>query len=144
MNRDDIISLCGTQTAATSDQPFDEDSLVFRVGRKIFAIIDLDSKPGRVSLKCPPEMSGDLRAAFKAIIPGWHLNKEHWNTLILDSTVPDDIVSDLVARSWRLVADSLRGKAREEAGLPPLARAKKAPALQGKAPKPPHEKNHEA
>ena len=97
--------------------PFDDSSLVFRVGGKIFAFVAVKDERGSVSLKCDPAMSGDLRAAWKAIKPGWHLNKEHWNTVELDGTVPDEILEDLVSRSWELVASGLSRTAREKAGL---------------------------
>lgn len=117
MNRSALLDLLAAQRAATSDMPFDDASLVFRVGGKIFAIVDVKGEPGSVSLKCDPEMSGDLRAAWPSIRPGWHLNKEHWNTIALDGSLPDEILEDLVRRSWELVASGLSRAAREKAGL---------------------------
>ncbi|MDA8409176.1 MAG: MmcQ/YjbR family DNA-binding protein [Treponema sp.] len=117
MDRPALLEFLAGQSAATSDMPFDDSALVFRIGGKIFAIVDVKAEGGSVSLKCEPEMSGDLRVAWPCIRPGWHLNKEHWNTIALDGTLPDEILEDLVRRSWELVASSLGRAAREKAGL---------------------------
>ena len=107
MDRSSLLEFLADRRSATSDMPFDDTALVFRVGGKIFAIVDVKGVPGSVSLKCDPTMSGDLRAAWKAIRPGYHLNKEHWNTIVLDGSVPDEVIKDLVERSWRLVVAGL-------------------------------------
>jgi predicted DNA-binding protein (MmcQ/YjbR family) len=122
MTRDALIEYCRSKPAVTSDFPFDETTLVCRVGGKIFALLDITATPGSASLKCDPETSGDLRAAWPAITPGWHLNKEHWNSLALDGSLPDDLLRYLVDRSWELVEAGLTAVARDKAGLPPRER----------------------
>ena len=117
MDRPALLEILAAQPGASSDMPFDDSALVFRVGGKIFAIVNVKDEPGSVSLKCEPEMAGDLRAAWKAIKPGWHLNKEHWNTIELDGTLPRELIVDLVVRSWHLVVAGLTRTARRKAGL---------------------------
>jgi predicted DNA-binding protein (MmcQ/YjbR family) len=118
MTRPELMSYCASLPYATSDYPFDETTLVYRVGGKIFALIDVTAEPCGVSLKCEPELSCDLRATWPAITPGWHLNKEHWNTLTLDGSLPDELVKSLVDRSRDIVEAGLTAAAREKAGIP--------------------------
>ncbi|HUX39095.1 MAG TPA: MmcQ/YjbR family DNA-binding protein [Rectinemataceae bacterium] len=134
MDRPALLEILAAQPGTTSDMPFDDSALVFRVGGKIFAIVNVKEEPGSVSLKCEPEMAGDLRAAWKAIKPGWHLNKEHWNTIELDGTVPREVLADLVSRSWQLVASGLSRAARLKAGLDKAPRAGKGPSEPAKGP----------
>ena len=74
----------------------------------MFALCVLDAEPPlRLSVKCDPELAVQLRSAYPAISPGYHLNKRHWNTIILDGSVPDEMVTDLLADSYELVVASL-------------------------------------
>lgn len=102
----------------SEDFPFDNVTLALRVGGKIFALVALDETPIRMNLKCPPERSPELRAAHPhAILPGYHMNKLHWNTLVLDGTLPPALVRELLEVSYSLVRASLTKKQRTEAGL---------------------------
>jgi predicted DNA-binding protein (MmcQ/YjbR family) len=107
MNIDLLRDYCLKKDYVTEDFPFDETTLVFRVGGKIFALTDLTRVPLWVNLKCNPEYAIDLREKYDFIIPGWHMNKKHWNTVILNDTTPDSIVFELVDLSYRLVLESL-------------------------------------
>ncbi len=88
--------------------PFDETTLVFKVGSKIFSLTDLDDKPFRCNLKCDPERAIDLREHYKSIIPGWHMNKVHWNTVIAGSDIDLKLFYELVDHSYELVFNSLK------------------------------------
>ncbi|HEX2939207.1 MAG TPA: MmcQ/YjbR family DNA-binding protein [Ruminiclostridium sp.] len=90
---------CLTKPGAFEDYPFDNVTPVIKVMKKMFALFGENS----VSLKCDPFLSGDLRAQYKAITPGYHLNKEHWNTVLLDGSVPDDTITFLIDMSYELV-----------------------------------------
>lgn len=91
--------------------PFGPDTLVFRYGGKIFLLMALDEVPPRINVKCDPDRALELREAYPAIIPGYHMNKKHWNTLILDGSLPAKLVQGLVADSLELIAAKLpRGK----------------------------------
>src|ERR1700745_636453 len=76
---------------------------VFKVSGKMFALCSLAAEPLQVSLKCDPELAVQLRSAYEAIMPGYHLNKRHWNTITLDGSVPDEMVADLLGDSYDLV-----------------------------------------
>jgi len=92
---------------AREEFPFGDEVSVFKVGGKMFALSHLDGEPLQVSMKCDPELAVQLRSAYEAITPGYHLNKRHWNTITLDGSVPDDMVADLVGDSYDLVVASL-------------------------------------
>jgi len=94
------------------DFPFGEGTSVYKVGHKesgegkLFAIIADGSKPLRLSLKCDPQLAEVLREKYESVIPGYHLNKKHWNTLLLTGQVPEDEVQDLIRLSYRLVSEA--------------------------------------
>jgi predicted DNA-binding protein (MmcQ/YjbR family) len=97
---------------ATEDFPFGEETSVFKVGGKLFAIAALGSRPLAVSLKCEPELAQRLRATYSAVQPGYHLNKRHWNTVTLDGSLPERMVRDMLEDSYDLVVAGLPAKAR--------------------------------
>lgn len=92
------------------DFPFGEGTSVYKVGDKeagggkIFAIIADGSKPLRVSLKCDPILAVNLREKYETVVPGYHLNKKHWNTIICTGQLDDDEIKDLARLSYQLVA----------------------------------------
>ncbi|MGY2895133.1 MmcQ/YjbR family DNA-binding protein [Deinococcus sp. UYEF24] len=94
--------------------PFGLDTLVLKVGGKMYALIGLDSEPLSLSLKCDPARAEALRAAHEEIVPGYHLNKAHWNTLTLGGHLPDALVSELLTHSYELVLGSLTKVQRAE------------------------------
>lgn len=93
------------------DFPFGEGTSVYKVGHKetgegkLFAIIQDGSKPLRVSLKCDPLLAKNLREKYESVLPGYHLNKKHWNTIICSGQLSDDEVKDLARLSYRLVTE---------------------------------------
>lgn len=119
MNIDDIRTTCLAKPYATEDFPFDETTLVFRIGvkGKIFALTDLNDSPAKIALKCDPEYAVELRERYEAVQPGWHLNKKHWNTIELDGSMPRNLIDELVELSYQLIFNSLTKKQRE--ALPP-------------------------
>lgn len=94
-------------------KPFGPGHFVEKVGGKIFAIYSPGEEPIRLNLKCDPERAKELREEHEAIIPGYHMNKTHWNTLILDGSLPAGLVKELIRHSFDLVFASLPGKVRE-------------------------------
>jgi predicted DNA-binding protein (MmcQ/YjbR family) len=102
----------------TEDFPFDETTLVFRIGGKIFALTDLEDDPARVNLKCDPDLAEDLRSQHQSVIPGYHMNKKHWNTVILDGSIAEDRILWMIDHSYELVMRSLSRKERERLNLP--------------------------
>ncbi len=91
------------------DYPFGEGAAVYKIGHKetgegkIFAIINEESNPLRVSLKCDPQLAANLREKYETVLPGYHLNKKHWNTIICSGQLTDDELFDLVRHSHELV-----------------------------------------
>ncbi|MFG3119891.1 MmcQ/YjbR family DNA-binding protein [Streptomyces sp. NPDC048197] len=100
---------CLAFNGATEDFPFPrhQDVCTFKVGGKIFALTTLTDTPLSVSLKCDPELAERLRAAHPEVVPGYHLNKRHWNTVSLAGALPDQLVRDLIEDSYDLVVASL-------------------------------------
>jgi len=93
--------------------PFDLVTLVLKVGGKMFALISLDESPVRINLKGDPNDNELLRQQFPAIIPGYHMNKLHWNTIILDGSLPDEFIMDQIDISYRIIFESLPRKNRK-------------------------------
>ena len=89
---------------ATLDYPFGEGVAVYKVNDKMFALIHEGSNPVRISLKCDPQLAILLREKYESVMPGYHLNKKHWNTIILTGQLNDEEVRDLIRHSYELVA----------------------------------------
>ena len=101
--RDHCLSFAGAEETF----PFGPTTSVFKVAGKMFALSQLGSDSLRVSVKCDPELAEALRGAHAAVIPGYHLNKRHWNTVIIDGSMPDDAVRDMIGDSYDLVVSKL-------------------------------------
>jgi predicted DNA-binding protein (MmcQ/YjbR family) len=95
------------------EQPFGPDVDVLKVGGKIFAILSPESSPEAISLKCDPDLAIDLRHQYSTVIPGYHLNKRHWNTVHLDGSIPDDVILRMVTHSYEQVVAGLPKSVRE-------------------------------
>lgn len=91
---------------AKLDYPFGKEVAVYKVDDKMFALIQEGSEPLRLSLKCDPQLSTVLREKYETVMPGYHLNKKHWNTLVLSGQLPWDEVQDLIRHSYQLVTDA--------------------------------------
>jgi predicted DNA-binding protein (MmcQ/YjbR family) len=99
---------------STETFPFGPQTSVFKVVTKVFALSRLGQSPLRVSLKCEPALAERLREAHPAIVPGYHLNKRHWNTVVIDGSVPEQMIRDMIEDSYDLVVSRLP-KARRRA-----------------------------
>lgn len=114
MNAGELRAHCLSFPGATQTFPFGQETSVFKVGGKIFALSQLDRVPLRVSLKCEPGLADQLRESHPAIVAGYHLNKRHWNTVSIDGSLADRLLEDMVEDSYDLVISGLP-KARREA-----------------------------
>jgi predicted DNA-binding protein (MmcQ/YjbR family) len=112
MTADALRRRCLERHGATEEFPFGEQTSVFKVGGKMFALSALESRPLRVSVKCEPDLAEGLRATYPAIQPGYHLNKRHWLTITLDGSVPDETVFELLEDSHDLVLSGLAARQR--------------------------------
>jgi predicted DNA-binding protein (MmcQ/YjbR family) len=107
VDRTTLRDLC-LQFAGTEETfPFGFETSVFKVAGKMFALSRLSAEPLTISIKCEPLLAEQLRAAHSAITPGYHLNKRHWNTVVLDGTLTDEMVADLIEDSYDLVVSKL-------------------------------------
>lgn len=86
------------------DYPFGEEVAVYKVEDKMFALIQEKKEPVQLSLKCDPQLAETLRAKYESVMPGYHLNKKHWNTVLLSGQLSWDEVKDLIRHSYDLVA----------------------------------------
>jgi len=95
---------CRSRVGAVEEFPFGPETAVFKVRGKMFALSQLRARPLRVSVKCEPELGEQLRASYAEIERGYHLNKRHWLTITCGGAATDDLVRDLIAGSYELVA----------------------------------------
>ncbi len=112
MNIEEIREYCLSKKGTTEGFPFDEVTLVFKVANKMYALINLDGDL-RLNLKCDPEKAIDLREEFEAIKPGWHMNKQHWNTIEMDGSLKTDLIKELIDHSYDLIVSKLTKKQKE-------------------------------
>ncbi len=117
MQIDQLRDYCIAKKGVTEEFPFDEVTLVFKVMQKMFALVGLDRwerGETQINLKCDPERAEELRATYEGVIGGYHMNKKHWNTVILNSDVSDSMAFELIDHSYDLVVKGLTKKLREE------------------------------
>ncbi|MES2558790.1 MAG: MmcQ/YjbR family DNA-binding protein [Bacteroidota bacterium] len=112
MHIEQLRDFCINLSAVTEEFPFDNDTLVFKVAGKMFALTSL-SNPVSVNLKCDPEKAVEYRATFGAVQPGYHMSKVHWNTVSFNEDVDDTLLLQMVSDSYQLVVKSLPKKIRE-------------------------------
>lgn len=117
MNLEEFVQYCSSKKAVTEHFPFDEDTLVLKVGGKMFALSSLkqwENGTPSANLKCDPEYAEQLRAEYDDITPGYHMSKVHWNTVAINGGVPDALVKKLIDESYQLVLKSLTKKLQKE------------------------------
>ncbi|MCW8099190.1 MmcQ/YjbR family DNA-binding protein [Streptomyces tauricus] len=108
MTPKELRALCLSFNAAVEEFPFNPETSVFKVLGKMFALSSLEGSPLTVNLKCDPEDAVRLRGEYEGlIVPGWHMNKRHWNTVTVDGGLPDRLVRELVEDSYDLVVAGL-------------------------------------
>jgi predicted DNA-binding protein (MmcQ/YjbR family) len=113
MNIEEFRGYCLTFRGVTEGFPFNENTLVFKVRGKIFALADIDIFE-RINLKCHPEKAVELREQYTAVLPGYHMNKKHWNTVMVDGSVPDHLLKEWIKDSYNLVVQGLSNKEQEK------------------------------
>ena len=113
MNLADFCAHCLALPGAEETTPFGPETLVYKVGGKVFALTSLDQHPPSANLKCEPERALELRDRYEEIIPGYHMNKKHWNTVDLGGRLPVALIRELIDHSYQLVVAALTRKVRE-------------------------------
>ncbi|WP_338377000.1 MmcQ/YjbR family DNA-binding protein [uncultured Flavobacterium sp.] len=117
MNIQQLYEFCLSKKGVTEHFPFDEDTLVFKVGGKMFALTSLsnwEKEIPAINLKCDPEKALELRAKYKAVNPGYHMSKVHWNKIDFNSDVSDKMICELINHSYDLIFKSLTKKLQSE------------------------------
>jgi predicted DNA-binding protein (MmcQ/YjbR family) len=114
MHIEQVQSYCESKKGVEACFPFDETTLVFKVMGKMFCLASLETIPLNLNLKYFPDLIDDLRENYNCVLPGYHMNKNHWNTIICDGTVPDKLIFKWVDESYNLVVKSLPRKIKIE------------------------------
>lgn len=114
MNAEELRAYCLGLKGVEEGFPFDAHTLVFKVGGKLFLLLSLDAHPLRFNAKCHPELALALRAAHTSVLPGYHMNKQHWNTIVCDGSVPKQKLLEWVNHSYTLVFESLSKKIKQQ------------------------------
>jgi predicted DNA-binding protein (MmcQ/YjbR family) len=114
MNIETICEYCLSKKGAEEAYPFDEETLVFKVGGKMFALIPLEKIPLQINLKCDPEKAIELREQFEDIRPGWHMSKMHWNTVTLEGSIRWNDLKDWIDHSYDEVVKGLKKSERDK------------------------------
>jgi len=113
MNIESLRTYCLKKKGVTEEFPFGPDTLVFKVKGKVFLLTSLDSETFRFNVKCDPDKAIELRERYYAIQPGYHMNKKHWNTVIVDGRLSQQLLREMIDDSYELVVQSLPKKTRE-------------------------------
>jgi predicted DNA-binding protein (MmcQ/YjbR family) len=117
MNIEEVREYCLSMKAVSESFPFDEDTLVFKVLDKMFLLTNIN-KDLQVNVKCDPEKAIELREKFSSVLPGYHMNKKYWNTILIDGSVADQQVREWIADSYCLVVENMsKNKQNEIANL---------------------------
>ena len=117
MNSEEIREYCLQKKAVEESFPFDNSTLVFKVAGKMFLLMGLDSNPLQFNAKCEPDKAIELREKYSCVIPGYHMNKQHWNSIICDGTASKKLIFQWIDDSYDLIVASLTKKTRISAGL---------------------------
>lgn len=115
MNIEELRMYCLSKPETTESFPFDENTLVFKVCGKMFALTDLEG-PLSINLKCNPEKAVELREHYSSVLPGYHMNKRLWNTVLIDGTIDDRLIREWIDHSYNEVVKKLPKKDRERLG----------------------------
>ncbi len=113
MERSSIIEYCLTKKGTSQEYPFGPDVIVMKVRSKMFSLISPSAKKPTLSLKCDPFLAENLRSQYPSVTPGYHMNKRHWNTIVVDGSVPDHEIRWMIDHSYELVVKSLTKIERE-------------------------------
>jgi predicted DNA-binding protein (MmcQ/YjbR family) len=114
MNIENIREFCLSKKGVTESLPFNDTALVFKVGGKMFALLDLSEDSRGITLKCDPELALEQREQYPEVTPAYHFNKRHWNTVELGGTIRESMIYGWIDDSYSLVVQSLSGKKLKE------------------------------
>lgn len=110
MNIEQLRDFCINKIGVKETFPFNAETLVFKVFGKVFLITPIASKPVRINIKCNPITAIELREKYSCVLPGFHMNKKHWNTIICDGSVNDKLIKEWIDDSYKLIVENLPKK----------------------------------
>ncbi len=114
MDIEQLQEYCLLKPGVEETLPFGPDTLVYKVLGKVFLLTSLDSEDFRFNVKCDPDLAEELREQYSCVLPGYHMNKKHWNTIVVNGTVNTKQLKQWIDHSYELVVDSLPKKLREQ------------------------------
>ncbi len=114
MNIEELREYCISKKGVTESFPFGEETLVFKVVNKVFLLTGIDSNPIEFNVKCDPEKAIELREDYSCVRPGYHMNKQHWNTIVADGSVSDKLLEEWISDSYDLICAKLTKKEKQE------------------------------
>ena len=117
MNLKQLESSFLNKQGTERETPFGEEYWVYKVMGKMFGLISWQDDPVNINLKCDPDLAQNLRATYEAVNPGYHMNKEHWNTVTIDNSIPDGEIVKMIDHSYDLVVKKLKKSDREKLKL---------------------------
>ncbi len=110
VNIEDLREYCLAKELVEESFPFDEDTLVFKVNGKIFLLVGISDSPVRFNVKCDPERAIELRASYPFVLPGYHMNKKHWNTVVAENGASRRLLHEMIDHSYDLVRAGKKAK----------------------------------
>ena len=113
MNIEELRNYCISKKGVSEGFPFNETTLVFKVMGKMFALTNLEGDL-RINLKCDPEKAIELRERYSCVLPGYHMNKQQWNTILVDGSVSNQLILDWIDNSYKLIVEKLPKKQQAE------------------------------
>ena len=113
MKLESFQKYCNSKPAVTEEMPFDNETLVYKVAGKMFAMANTIG-PLRINLKCDPEKAIELRASYPSVQPGWHMSKLHWNSVYVDGSIDDADIYEWIDHSYDLIVQKFNRKEKEE------------------------------
>jgi len=117
MNIEEIRNYCLRKTAVSESFPFDTETLVFKVGSKMFLLMGLNHDPIRINVKCEPHKAIELRQKYTSVVPGYHMNNKHWNTLLLNGNLSPKFIKEQIDHSYEMVVKTMSKKEKKDIGL---------------------------
>ncbi len=114
MNLEELREYCISKKGVEETLPFGPDTLVFKVMGKAFLLTGFENNPVQFNVKCNPEKAIELREQYPCVLPGYHMNKKHWNTIIADGSAANKLLEQWITDSYNLVADGLTKKEKEK------------------------------
>lgn len=113
MNIEELREYCIAKKGVTESFPFDEETLVFKVMGKMFLLTNINQDLS-MNVKCEPEKAIELREQYSSVLPGWHMNKKHWNTINIDGSISNQQLKEWIDNSYNLIVASLTKKLQNE------------------------------